>query len=106
MARIRKNDQVVVTVGKDKGKMGRVLLIDQGRKRVLIEKVNMVKKHMKPTQKNPQGGVQEKESSVHISNVMLVDPKTGKPTRVGIKTLEDGKKVRFAKKSGEVLNTK
>jgi large subunit ribosomal protein L24 len=106
MAKIRKNDQVVVTVGKDKGKMGRVLLIDRRGKRVLVEKVNMVKKHMKPTQKNPQGGVQEKESPVHISNVMLVDPKTGKPTRAGIKTLKDGKKVRFARKSGEVMDTK
>ncbi|MDX1386343.1 MAG: 50S ribosomal protein L24 [bacterium] len=106
MARIRKNDQVMVTGGKDKGKMGRVLLIDKDGKRVLVEKVNMVKKHMKPTQKNPQGGVQEKEASIHISNVMLVDPKSGKPTRVGIKILEDGKKVRFAKKSGEVLDTK
>jgi large subunit ribosomal protein L24 len=103
MARIRKNDQVIVTTGKDKGKIGKVTMVLPDEGRVIVEKVNMVKKHMKPTQKNPQGGVMDKEASIHLSNVMLLDPKSGERTRVGYRLLKDEKKVRYSKKSNEVL---
>ena len=102
---IRKNDQVVVLAGKDRGKTGRVLKVLHEKDRVLVEKVGMVKRHSKPTAKNRAGGIAEKESSIHISNVMLLDPKSGKGTRVGFQT-KDGKKVRVAKKSGEVIEAK
>ncbi len=106
MARIRKNDQVMVTVGKDRGKVGRVLEILSERDRVVVEKVNVVKRHTRPTQKNPQGGIVEKEKSIHISNVMLLDPKSGQKTRVGFRKNDAGKKERFAKKSGQTLEAK
>lgn len=102
---IRKNDQVVVLAGKFRGKVGRVLKVLPEKNRVLVEKVALVKKHSKPTAKNRQGGITEKESSIHISNVMLLDPKSGKGTRVGFQ-VKDGKKVRVAKKSGEVIEAK
>jgi large subunit ribosomal protein L24 len=106
MAKIRKNDQVMVITGKDRGKVGRVIRILGERNRVIVEKVNMVKRHTKPTQKNPQGGVVEKELSIHLSNVMILDPKSGKKSRVGFKIQKDGTKIRFSKKSGEALEAK
>lgn len=102
--RIKKGDKVVVIAGKDKGKTGSVLKVYPEESRVIIEGVNIVKRHTKPSQANPDGGIIEKEAPMHISNVAMADPKTGKPSRVGYKFLEDGKKVRYAKKSGEMID--
>jgi large subunit ribosomal protein L24 len=99
-AKIKKDDVVIVLAGKDKGRSGKVLKVMPREDRVLVEGVNMAKRHTKPDMANPQGGVIPKEAALHISNVAVRDPKTGKPTRVGFKTLEDGRKVRIAKGSG------
>lgn len=99
--RIRKGDTVQVITGKEKGKTGKVIEIAKGR--VLIQGLNMVKRHQKPTQTQRQGGIVEKESSIHISNVQPYDEKAAKGARVGVKVLEDGKKVRVSRRSGEVL---
>jgi len=101
---VKKGDEVVVITGKDKGKKGRVLASFPSDSRVLVEGVNMMKKHARPSQQNPQGGILTQEAPIHVSNVMLADPKTGAATRVGKKILSDGKKVRVAKKSGEVID--
>jgi large subunit ribosomal protein L24 len=101
---VKKDDTVFVITGKDKGKKGRVIAAYPRQNRVLVEGINMVKKHAKPTQQNPQGGILNQEASIHVSNVMLIDPKSGKPTRIGYKVLENGEKVRIAKKSGEVID--
>ena len=101
---VKKEDTVIVISGKDKGKKGRVLEAYPRENRVLVEGVNMVKKHAKPTQQNPQGGILTQEAPIHASNVMLIDPKTGEPTRIGYKVLDNGKKVRVAKKSGQVID--
>ena len=101
--RIRRGDNVVVISGRDKGKMGEVLRVDGARNRVLVQGVNMVKRHQRPTQTSP-GGINDFEAMIHASNVALVDPKTDQPTRVGFKTLDDGRKVRVAMRSGEVLD--
>ncbi|MEW9502727.1 50S ribosomal protein L24 [Jeotgalibacillus marinus] len=100
---VKKGDKVMVISGKDKGKTGTILASFPKKDRVLVEGVNIVKKHSKPSQMNPQGGIMNMEAAVHVSNVMLIDPKTNEPTRVGYK-VEDGKKVRIAKKSGESLD--
>jgi large subunit ribosomal protein L24 len=100
---VKKGDKVQVISGKDKGKQGVVLAAYPKKNRVLVEGVNIVKKHAKPSQLNPQGGIISKEAPIHVSNVMPLDPKTGTPTRVGYKIV-DGKKVRYAKKSGEILD--
>ena len=101
--RIKKGDQVVVTAGKDKGKQGEVIRVDGDR--VVVSNINLVKRHTKP---NPQagvaGGVVERESSIHISNVMTVNPATGKGERIGFKVLEDGRKLRVFRSSGEALD--
>ena len=99
-ARIRKDDTVIVLAGKDKGRSGKVLKVLPKEERVLVEGVNMIKRHTKPDMANPNGGVISKEAALHISNVALRDPKTGKPTRVGFKTNDKGVKVRVAKGSG------
>lgn len=99
---IRKDDQVVVITGKDKGKIGKVLKVLRDESRVLVEKVNVVKRHSKPSAKNRHGGIIEKEASIHLSNVMLLDPKSREKTRVGVQVKGD-KKVRVSKKSNEVL---
>ena len=101
-AKIRKGDRVVLLAGKDKGRSGSVLKVLPKDSRVLVEGVNMVKRHTKPTQSDPQGGIKTKEATVHISNVALLD-KTGKPTRVGFK-IDGDTKVRVAKTTGEVIN--
>ncbi|MEO2065991.1 LSU ribosomal protein L24P [Thermovibrio guaymasensis] len=101
--KIKAGDKVVVIAGKDKGKVGKVLKVLPEEERVIVEGVRIVKKHLRPSQKYPEGGIIEREAPIHISNVMLVDPKTGQPTRVGIKFV-DGKKVRYAKKSGEIIS--
>lgn len=100
---VKKGDKVQVISGKDKGKQGVILEAYPKKDRVLVEGVNVVKKHSKPTQLNPQGGIISQEAPIHVSNVMPIDPKTGQPTRVGYKVV-DGKKVRIAKKSGEALD--
>ena len=100
---IKKNDTGVVLAGEDKGKTGKVLKVLVEKNRALVEGVNMVSKSTKPSAKNPQGGIVKQEAPIHISNLSLVDPKSGKATRVGIKVTEDGKKVRIAKKSGEEI---
>lgn len=101
--RVRRGDNVVVISGRDKGKTGEVLRVDRERNRILVQGVNMVKRHQRPTQTSP-GGINEFEAMLHASNVALVDPKTDKPTRVGFKTLDDGRKVRVAIRSGEVID--
>lgn len=101
--KIKKGDRVVVTTGRDKGKSGEVLAVQRDRNRVLVQGVNLVKRHQKPSQ-TAQGGIIEKEASVHISNVAHIDPKTDQPTRIGYRLLDDGRKVRFAKGSGEVID--
>lgn len=100
--KIKKGDEVVVIAGKDKGKKGAVLSILRESSRVVVAGVNMVKKHQRPDRAHA-GGIVSKEASLHISNVALVDPKEGKPTKVGYKLLADGKKVRIARRSGEVV---
>ena len=99
---VKKGDTVQVMSGKDKGKQGVILKAMPSKNRVVVEGINVIKKHSKPSQANPQGGILEIEAPIHVSNVMPLDPKTGKPTRVGFKVV-DGKKVRVAK-SGEVLD--
>jgi large subunit ribosomal protein L24 len=103
--RIVKNDTVKILSGKYSGKTGKVLKVFPDQDRLIVEGVNIIKKHTKPSQKNQQGGIVEKESSIHVSNVMVIDPKTNEPTRVGFKFLEDGTKVRISKKSGEMLRS-
>ncbi len=100
---VKKGDKVMVISGKEKGKTGTIIAAFPKTDRVLVEGLNLVKKHMKPNQANPQGGIVSQEASVHVSNVMLIDPKSGEPTRVSYK-VEDGKKVRVAKKSGETID--
>ena len=100
---IRKGDEVIVLAGDDKGRKGKVLKVLVAKQRALVEGVNMVSKSMKPSAKNPQGGIVKQEAPIHVSNMSLIDPKSGKATRVGMKKTDDGKKVRVAKKSGEVI---
>jgi large subunit ribosomal protein L24 len=103
--RIRKDDKVIVTVGKEKGKIGAVLKLDAKKGRVVVEKVNMVKVHTKPSAKTAQGGIIEKEAALSISNVMIVCNRCTEPTRIGFRQLEDGSKVRVCKKCGEPMDT-
>jgi large subunit ribosomal protein L24 len=100
---IKKGDNVVVLTGNNKGKKGRVLEVIRKTDRALVEGVNMIKKHTKPNAQAPQGGIIEKEASIHISNLMVEDPKLKKGTRIGRKLNEDGKLVRYSKKSGEEI---
>ena len=102
-AKIRKGDKVVVLTGRDKGRRGEVIEVRPDAGRARVRGVNMVKRHQRQTQ-TQAGGIVSKESSIHISNLAHVDPKSGKASRVGFKTLNDGRKVRFAKKSGEVID--
>ena len=103
MSNIRKGDKVVVISGSDKGKKGSVLKMFPGDDRALVQGVNMVKRHQRQTQRQ-QAGIVTKEAPIHLSNIAHADPKTGKATRIGFKTLGDGRRVRFAKKSGEVID--
>jgi large subunit ribosomal protein L24 len=102
-SRIKKGDTVVVISGRDRGKTGKVLSIDLGAGQVTVEKLNMIKRHTKPNQKVKQGGILEREAPLALSKVMFFCPVTQKPTRVGIRTLEDGRHVRFSKKSKETV---
>jgi large subunit ribosomal protein L24 len=102
---IRKNDTVIVRAGKDRGKKGRVLSVVPGKNRVVVEGVNLIKRHTRPNpQKNIKGGIVEREAAIHASNVMLVDPDTNEPTRIGSKKLPDGSRVRIGRKSGAVVD--
>lgn len=103
MQRIRKGDTVIVTTGKDKGRTGEVLRVIPAKNRVLVQGVNMAKRHVKPRMGDP-GGIQDREATIHVSNVAHVDPDTNQPTRIGFRVLEDGRKVRFAKRSGEQID--
>ena len=102
--KIRKDDDVIVLTGRDKGKRGAVLKVITKTERVLVEGVNVTKRHVKPTQADPQGGIVEREAPIHISNVALIDPESDRPTRVRYKRLDDGRKVRVAARSGEVID--
>lgn len=101
--KVRKGDTVVVIAGTDKGKRGKVLRVLPKKSAVLVEKVRLVKRHTRPNQANPQGGIVEKEAPVHVSNVMVVDPEKDVPTRIGVRVQQDGTRQRYAKKSGAVL---
>ena len=102
---LRRNDQVEVTTGKDKGRVGKILKVKSS-DRVVVEKVNMIKRHTKPNMANQQGGIIEKEAPIHVSNLMLICPKCSKTVRIGKKILEDGSKVRVCKKCGESVEIK
>ena len=102
--RIRKNDKVRVISGNDKGKEGKVLKVFPGSGKIIVEKVNMTKRHTRASKDLPQGGIIEKEGPINVSNVMLVCPNTGKPTRIGKDVLSDGSRARVSKKSGEMIN--
>lgn len=102
---IRKDDTVEVLAGDDKGTRGRVLRVLRDKDKVVVEGVNRVYRHLKPSRRNPQGGRLSKEMPVHVSNVALIDPQTNRPTRVGVKYLDDGTKVLIAKRSGATIRT-
>ncbi|MDC0985739.1 50S ribosomal protein L24 [Alphaproteobacteria bacterium] len=102
-AKFKKGDTVTVLAGKDKGKRGEILRVLRVESRLLVRGVNMVKRHTRPSQ-TTQGGIVEQEASIHVSNVSHIDPKSDEATRVGFKLMEDGSKVRFAKRSGEVID--
>jgi len=102
-AKIKKGDKVVVITGRDAGKTGEVVQVMPKEERALVRGVNMVKRHQRQTM-NQEGGIISKEAPVHLSNLALADPKDGKPTRVGFKVLDDGRKVRFAKRSGDLID--
>ncbi len=101
--KIKKGDRVIVLTGRDKGKTGEVLRMLPGENRAVVQGVNTVKRHTRPSAAGA-GGIVEKEASIHLSNIAHIDPKTDQPTRVGYKFLDDGRKVRFAKRSGEVID--
>lgn len=101
---IKRGDTVMIVSGKEKGKKGKVLLISPERNRAIVEALNMATHHERPSQRNPQGGLVQKEASIHVSALMLVCTKCGKPTRVGSKVLEDGTKVRVCKKCSEIVD--
>lgn len=100
--KLKSGDTVVVTAGDHKGSEGKVMKVILEKNKAIVEGVNMVSKHEKPSAENPQGGIVKKEAAIHISNLSLIDPKTGEATRIGYR-MEDGKKVRFTKKSNQVI---
>ena len=103
-SRIKKGDNVRVIAGKHKGAEGEVMSVDRARSRVVVKNVNIIQKTQRPTQENPRGGFVEQEAPIHLSNVQLLDPKTGEPTRIGYRFEDDGSKVRYALKSGTKLD--
>ncbi len=102
--KIRKGDTVMVIAGDDKGKTGRVLSVDEAKNRVLVEKVNFIKRHTKPRGQRAQGGILEKEAPLHLSNVMLYDPKAGRGVRVGVRLTKSGKRERISRATGDTLS--
>lgn len=105
-AKIKKGDHVIVLAGRDKGKHGEVIEMRPKESRAVVRGVNVVRRHTKQSAQNPDGGIVSKEAPIHVSNLAIEDPKDGKPTRVGFKVLEDGKKVRVSKRSGEIIPEK
>jgi large subunit ribosomal protein L24 len=109
ITRLHKGDRVKVIAGNHRGKEGKILKIFHDKNRLIVEGVNIIKRHTKPTQKNPQGGISQREAPIHISNVMLIDPKTNEPTRIGMQIIKDesgkAKRMRYGKKSGEIIIT-
>jgi large subunit ribosomal protein L24 len=103
-AKIKKGDRVVVLSGRDKGRTGEVRSVSPSDGRAIVEGVNLVKRHTKPSAKNAEGGILTKEAAIDLSNLAIADPKDGKATRVGFKVLDDGRKVRFAKRSGDLID--
>ena len=103
--KVRRDDIVLVISGNDQGKRGRVLRVIPEQDRVIVEGVRMMKKHTKPTQRDPLGGIVEREAPIHVSNVMVIDPHSDEPTRVGKKRLDDGRNVRVAARSGEMIDS-
>ena len=101
---VKKDDLVMIVAGKDKGKSGKVLRVLPEKERVLVESINLIKRHTRPSQSNSEGGIIEKEAPIAISNVQLLCPGCNKPARTGLKVLEDGSKVRFCKKCNEIVN--
>jgi len=101
---VKTGDTVKVISGDDKGKTGKILSVNLQKRKAIVEGLNMVTKHIKPTANSPQGGIEKKEALIHVSNLMLVDPQSGEATRIGRKLGENGKLVRYSKKSGEVIN--
>lgn len=101
--RIKAGDTVYVTAGKEKGKTGKVLRLEKEREKAVVEKLNVIKRHNRPTQKNPGGGIIEKEAGIHVSNLMIYDAESGGPVKVGYRTGEDGKKVRYNRKTGKEI---
>ena len=101
--RIKKGDTVMVITGESKGQKGRVLRVDKSKEKAIVEGLNLVSKHTKPNAKSPQGGIIRKEAPIHISNLMLIDPTSGKPTRIGRRLNSNNKLVRYSKKSGEEI---
>lgn len=102
--KIKKGDQVVVITGRDKGKQGEVLKVLPKESRAIVQGVNLAKRHTRPSAADPSGGILDKELPIHVSNIAHIDPKSGKPTRVGFKLLEGGRKVRVARRSGETID--
>ncbi len=102
-ARIKKNDSVMIIAGKERGKVGKVIRVQPNEDRAVVERLNMVKRHVKPRGPQDSGGILEKEASIHLSNLMLVDPQDGRPTRVGFKVV-DGRKMRVSRRTGNVLD--
>lgn len=107
MTKLRKNDKVKIIAGNNKGKEGKILKIYRSTNKVIVEGVNIIKRHTRPNQKNPQGGITQKEAPIQVSNVMLIDPKAGEPTRLGMQVIEEAegkkKRMRYGKKSGEII---
>lgn len=103
--KVKKDDTVLIISGNDKGRRGRVLRVYPDQDRVIVEGVRMMKKHTKPTQRDPQGGIVEREAPIHVSNVMVVDAKTDAPTRIRRRSLDDGRSVRVAVRSGEMIDS-
>lgn len=105
--RLKKNDKVRVISGNHRGKEGKILKIFRNKKSVIVEGVNIIKRHTRPTQKNPQGGITQKEAPIHISNIMLIDPKANEPSKIGMQIITDDsgnkKRMRYGKKSGEII---
>ncbi len=102
-ARIKKNDSVMILAGKERGKIGKVIRVQPQQERAVVERLNMVKRHVKPRGPQDSGGILEKEAAIHLSNLMLIDPQDGRPTRVGFKIV-DGRKMRVSRRTGNVLD--
>ncbi len=102
--RIRRDDQVLITAGKDKGKSGKVVRVDRKRRKVFVENLNIIKRHQRPRSMNEQGGIIEKEGPIDVSNVVLLDPTDNQPTKVGVRVAEDGERARYSKRTDKTID--